>query len=221
MSIIQKVAEIQAVLVAPKGQYNSFGKYAYRSCEDILGALKPLLAERGLYQSITDQVVMIGDRYYVEATVTIYDGETSMVIGKASAKEDPDKKGMDGSQLTGATSSYARKYALNGAWGIDDTKDADTDEHQRQQGTGKPQGSQRKPPARQPRQQQQQQPQQQPEQQQGTQAVLTALSDEQVAWARSKVTEGWAADHIIASFQKRGQLAPAVVKQLNTIANGG
>ena len=122
--LIKKVVKIQSELKAPKGQYNNFGKYAYRSCEDILEALKPHLAQEGLVQTISDEVVMVGERIYVKATVTVTDGSSS-IEGSGFAREAEDKKGMDSSQLTGSTSSYARKYALNGMWNIDDTKDAD------------------------------------------------------------------------------------------------
>ena len=122
-----KLIKVQATLNAPKGQYNSFGKYAYRSCEDIMAAVKPLLAEHGLVQFVSDEIVMIGSRYYVKATATVTDGETSHSVS-AMAREAEQKKGMDDAQITGATSSYARKYALNGMYNIDDTKDADTNE---------------------------------------------------------------------------------------------
>lgn len=124
MTITQKLCEIQTKLKAPKGQYNSFGKYKYRNCEDILEAVKPLLNEYGLIISLSDEVIVIGERYYVQATVTISDGNSS-ISTKASAREEENKKGMDGSQITGASSSYARKYALNGLFAIDDTKDSD------------------------------------------------------------------------------------------------
>ncbi|NNS07290.1 ERF family protein [Erwinia sp. JH02] len=127
-----RLAEIQRTLNAPKNQFNSFGKYKYRSCEDILEGVKPLL--NGLFLSISDEIVMIGDRYYVKATATITDGETSH-SASAMAREASEKKGMDDAQVTGATSSYARKYCLNGLFGIDDSKDADTDEHKCQQNT--------------------------------------------------------------------------------------
>ncbi|EBX9760854.1 recombinase [Salmonella enterica subsp. enterica serovar Chester] len=125
-----RLAEIQEHLNAPKNQYNSFGKYKYRSCEDILEGVKPLL--KGLFLSISDEIVLIGDRYYVKATATITDGENSH-SASAIAREEENKKGMDAAQVTGATSSYARKYCLNGLFGIDDSKDADTDEHKQQQ----------------------------------------------------------------------------------------
>lgn len=129
-----RLAEIQRTLNAPKNQTNTFGKYKYRSCEDILEAVKPLLS--GLFLSISDEIVLIGDRYYVKATASITDGETTHTA-TAMAREAADKKGMDEAQITGATSSYARKYCLNGLFGIDDAKDADTDEHKHQQNNAK------------------------------------------------------------------------------------
>lgn len=131
-----RLAEIQKNLNAPKNQYNSFGKYKYRSCEDILEGVKPLL--NGLFLSISDEVVLIGDRHYVKATATITDGECSHTA-TALAREEEQKKGMDSAQVTGATSSYARKYCLNGLFGIDDSKDADTDEHKHQQNNARQQ----------------------------------------------------------------------------------
>lgn len=119
------LAQIQSELKAPKGQYNKFGGFKYRSCEDILEAVKPLLKERGLVLLITDDIVQIGERYYVRATATIYDSEGSYISNSALAREDANKGKMDGSQMTGSASSYARKYALNGLFAIDDTKDAD------------------------------------------------------------------------------------------------
>lgn len=124
-SLLRLLAQIQSELKAPKGQRNTFGKYNYRSCEDILEAVKPLLKERGLVILITDDIVQIGERYYVRATATIYDSEGSYISNSALAREELKRSGMDASQITGATSSYARKYALNGLFAIDDTKDAD------------------------------------------------------------------------------------------------
>ena len=118
--------EIQGRLNAPKGQYNKFGNYRYRSCEDILAAVKPLLKEVGCVLTITDEVVMVGSRIYIKATAKLVNGGGVMVTTTAFAREEEAKKGMDGSQITGAASSYARKYALNGLFAIDDTKDADT-----------------------------------------------------------------------------------------------
>lgn len=125
MEFIEKIVAIQSELKAPKGQYNSFGKYNYRSCEDILEGVKPLLAKHGLVLTIQDSIDLIGDRFYVKATATITDGKEELSTS-AYARESLDKKGMDASQVTGATSSYARKYALNGLLAIDDTKDVDT-----------------------------------------------------------------------------------------------
>lgn len=115
---------IQTGLKAPKGQFNSFGKYAYRSCEDILEALKPLLSENKATLTLSDDVVAVGDRIYIKATATLSVGEeTRSTLGWA--REEDSKKGMDASQVTGAASSYARKYALNGLFAIDDNKDSD------------------------------------------------------------------------------------------------
>ena len=119
------LTEIQKKLKAPKSNYNSFGKYNYRSCEDILEAVKPLLGDNTLI--LSDEVVQIGDRIYVKATAVFRDGATETRVS-AFAREAESKKGMDESQVTGTASSYARKYALNGLFLIDDTKDADTDE---------------------------------------------------------------------------------------------
>lgn len=120
----EALVKIQNELKAPKSQWNSFGKYNYRNQEDILEAVKPLLLKHGLTMSISDEIVCIGERYYIKATVTVYcEGEVRTVSG--FAREEENKKGMDASQLTGATSSYARKYALNGMFLIDDTKDSD------------------------------------------------------------------------------------------------
>ena len=126
MEIYKKLSGIQCELVATKGQYNNFGKYSYRSCEDILEAVKPLLDKYKVAIVIKDDIVLVGDRFYVKATATLIDSETGeSVEASAFARESADKKGMDSSQVTGATSSYARKYALNGLFAIDDNKDAD------------------------------------------------------------------------------------------------
>ena len=124
---------VQADLKAPKNQHNSFGKYDYRSAEDIVEAVKPLLKENGLFLTMSDDIVQIGDRYYVKATVSVTDIVTGeSVRTSALAREAAQKKGMDESQVTGTASSYARKYALNGLFAIDDNRDADTDEYARQ-----------------------------------------------------------------------------------------
>lgn len=164
MGIYEKLSKVQEELKAPKGQYNSFGKYKYRSCEDILEAVKPILIKNKLSMQISDELVVIGEstpttynevyydkdlkrenertvisgnqRYYVKATVTLLDIEdNSTMSNTAYAREEEYKKGMDGSQITGTASSYARKYALNGLFLIDDTKDADTDEYAKQNET--------------------------------------------------------------------------------------
>lgn len=128
MKLVEKLLKVQSVLKAPKNQRNTFGNYNYRSCEDILEAVKPLLAEHGLLLTIKDEILFIGERFYVKATATITDG-TDMIENSALAREEETKKGMDSSQITGTASSYARKYCLNGLFLIDDTKDADTDEN--------------------------------------------------------------------------------------------
>lgn len=124
---------VQRDLKAPKGQRNNFGKYNYRSAEDILEAVKPLLNANGLVLLITDSVEQVGDRYYIKATARLIDIATGDSIeNSAYAREPLEKKGMDAPQVTGTCSSYARKYALNGLFAIDDTKDPDTDEYRRE-----------------------------------------------------------------------------------------
>lgn len=123
-----KLSQIQQELKAPKGQFNRFGNYKYRSCEDILNSLKQYL--EGGTVTISDEIVMIGTRYYVKATATFTDNEGTVTQATAYAREAADRKGMDESQITGSASSYARKYALNGLFMIDDTADADaTNKH--------------------------------------------------------------------------------------------
>lgn len=127
MSVYEKLMYIQSKLKAPKNQYNSFGKYNYRSCEDILEGLKPLLEEYKAAVTLKDEIKLIGDRYYLESTATLIDIEKGDKIEvTALAREDETKKGMDLAQVTGSVSSYARKYALNGLFAIDDTKDSDS-----------------------------------------------------------------------------------------------
>lgn len=124
--IYKKLLCIQSELKAPKGQYNDYGKYKYRSCEDIFEALKPLLKEHKLVLQTNDELVNLGERYYIKATATLIDEDGTSVSNTGYAREEETKKGMDGSQITGACSSYARKYALNGLFLIDDTKDSDS-----------------------------------------------------------------------------------------------
>ena len=130
-TLVSKLIKVQSTLNAPKLQRNNFGQYNYRSCEDIMCALKPLLAAEGLLQLIDDEIVQVGDRFYIKATVTVTDG-TDTIASSAFARESLNKKGMDDAQITGTTSSYARKYALNGMYNIDDSKDADTNEYRNQ-----------------------------------------------------------------------------------------
>lgn len=135
---MKKLIEVQAALKAPKEQFNKFGGYAYRSCEDILEAVKPLLAERDMQLTLSDEPVEVGGRVYIKAAATVTDGSES-VTATAYAREAESRKGQDESQITGTASSYARKYALNGLFLIDDTKDADaTNQH----GKGQRQGGQ-------------------------------------------------------------------------------
>lgn len=126
---MEELINIQNELKAPKNLYNSFGKYKYRNAEGIMEAVKPLLKKYNCYLTLCDDIHMIGDRYYLRATATIINKDGKSVVVTALAREDESKKGLDGAQLTGSTSSYARKYALNGLFLIDDTKDADSDEY--------------------------------------------------------------------------------------------
>ena len=135
MNIHEKLGAIQHELKTPKTQFNSFGKYHYRTCEDILEAVKPLLHRYNATLTIKDDIVLVGERYYVKATATLYNTKATetedgffnnSISNTAFAREELSKAGMDGSQITGSASSYARKYALNGLFAIDDTKDADT-----------------------------------------------------------------------------------------------
>lgn len=192
----KKLIKVQSTLNAPKGQFNSFGKYNYRSCEDIMGALKPLLAAEGLFQFISDSVEVIGDRHYLKATVTVTDGEMS-VSNSAFAREDEQKKGMDGSQVTGASSSYARKYALNGMWNIDDSKDADTNEFREQQ-------------AKQAKQdvKQQNKPQ------------LDLLSGQTLNAATQWLSEGMTVEHVVEKLQTKYTLSQSVVQTIKDLSEG-
>lgn len=130
-TLLERLSKVQTALKAPKGQRNSFGNYNYRSCEDILEALKPLLAEQSLNLTLSDEILMVGERYYVKATATLgLNDKDGRLDATAYAREEDTRKGMGADQLTGAASSYARKYALNGLFLIDDTKDSDaTNDH--------------------------------------------------------------------------------------------
>jgi len=133
---MKKLTDLRSELSVPKNQFNSFGKYKYRSQEDILEALKPLLKKYDLGLTISDDIVSVLDRVYIKATIIIWDNDKVITTSTGFAREPLSKKGMDESQITGAASSYARKYALNALFLIDDTKDADTDAHHEQ--TNKP-----------------------------------------------------------------------------------
>lgn len=142
--LLAKLAEIQKELKVPKNQYNNYGGFNYRSCEDIVEAVKPLCHARGVVLTMYDDVVVYGNRFYIKAHVALSDTETGETIEKtAVAREADSKKGMDESQITGASSSYARKYALNGLFCIDDTKDADTNDYKNQQNQRQNQQNQR------------------------------------------------------------------------------
>src|SRR5699024_9429331 len=129
--LTEKLLKAQEELKAPKGQYNSFGKYKYRSAEDILEAVKPINVRNGILLTITDEPILIGEWHYIKSSATVTDGVDNLTV-TAYARESETKKGQDLSQITGTASSYARKYALNGLYLIDDTKDADTDEYRNQ-----------------------------------------------------------------------------------------
>lgn len=192
----KKLIKIQSTLNAPKGQFNSFGKYNYRSCEDIMGALKPLLAAEGLFQFISDSVEVVGGRHYIKATVTVTDGETS-VSNSAFAREDEQKKGMDGSQVTGASSSYARKYALNGMWNIDDSKDADTNEFRDQQ-------------AKQAKQEVKQQ----------NKPQLDSIAGQTLNAVTQWLAEGLAVEHVIERLNSKYAVQQSAADQIRAMAAG-
>ena len=133
MNIYEKLLQIQTKLEVPKSQYNSFGKYHYRNCEDIQSAVKPLLKEVGATLITKDELVLIGERYYIKTTARLINAEDGECIeNTAYAREEESKKGMDSAQITGSTSSYARKYALNGLFAIDDSRDPDSQSHSNQ-----------------------------------------------------------------------------------------
>jgi hypothetical protein len=149
LNLQKKLSQIQASLNAPKSQKNSFGNYYYRSLEDITGALKPYLEQHDIYFTMSDEIVMIGDRFYVKATAAIFDAEGNAISNSAFAREEQSKKGMDGSQITGSSSSYARKYALNGLLLIDDNKDADARKPEKEKKRERPKQAQQQGPPKQ------------------------------------------------------------------------
>lgn len=127
---METLAKLQSLIKAPKGQFNAFGKYKYRSCEDIVEAVKPIINKAGYHLTLSDEVVEVGGRVYIKATATLSNG-TNTYQSTSFAREEETKKGMDAAQITGSASSYARKYALNGLFAIDDTKDSDaTNKHE-------------------------------------------------------------------------------------------
>ncbi len=191
---LQKLINIQRDLNAPKSQYNKFGKFYYRSCEDILGAVKPLCAKEGAAVNIQDAIEVIGTRIYVKATAKLLDGETGNVIAEATAyaREAEQKAGMDDSQITGTASSYARKYALNGLFAIDDAKDADSDETS-QSSENKPVQSQSHKPVQKPAQGQNKpltlkEALQEQVEIKGTTCKLKDLNEAQLDWLAGKAT---------------------------------
>lgn len=146
LGIYEKLSAIQQELKAPKGQYNSFGKYKYRSCEDILEAVKPICAKHKTTLVLLDSISEINGRFYVTAQAQLHDCESDNAVTATAYAREPEKKtGMYESQITGTASSYARKYALNGLFCIDDTKDADTDEYKQQEQKAKPSKAAEKP----------------------------------------------------------------------------
>ena len=197
VDIFRRLASVQHALHAPKNQKNTFGNYNYRSCEDILEAVKPLLAEQGLTLTISDTLQAIGDRYYVKATAVIYDA-TGQHSVSAYAREEETKKGMDASQITGSASSYARKYALNGLFLIDDTKDADSNEQGRQREAAP--APERRPQQQQVQTHQQAQnvPQGQPQQATGASGNKRTDTQGKALWkisgANRDVLAGWCAE---------------------------
>lgn len=153
MEKIEKLIMIQQRLNAPKDKVNKFGGYNYRSCESILEAVKPLLKEAGLALIINDEMLALGNRFYVKAEAKLIDANGELVaLSTAYAREEDEKKGMDAAQVTGSTSSYARKYALNGLFAIDDNKDADTDEYQETQNAAQKKPAQKPAPQQKPKQ---------------------------------------------------------------------
>lgn len=142
MNIYEKLSAIQQELIAPKNQFNKFGNYNYRSCEDILEGLKPCLEKVKAAVTISDELVLIGERYYIKATANLIDCESEVlkfISNTAYAREEENVKGMSSSQITGSASSYARKYALNGLFCIDDVKDADSRDNSKNEAHAKPQ----------------------------------------------------------------------------------
>lgn len=209
LSLQESLVAIQSKLKAPKNQYNSFGKYKYRSAEDILEAVKPLLAEHNVVLNMSDRIELIGTRYYLVCTAKVIKGEEE-IISEGRAREDESKKGMDGAQVTGTSSSYARKYALNGLFCIDDTKDADTDEYAKQQQAAPQQAKQAAKPT---------QPSPQPYPELDMEKELLAESEANQAQSSAELTAIWnkytlkTSPHYHPAFSKDGVFRKAVASR--------
>lgn len=209
LSLQESLVAIQSKLKAPKSQFNSFGKYNYRSAEDILEAVKPLLAEHNVVLNMSDRIELIGTRYYLVCTAKVIKGEEE-IFSEGRAREDESKKGMDGAQVTGTSSSYARKYALNGLFCIDDTKDADTDEYAQQQQAAPKQAKQAAKPA---------QPAPQPYPELDMEKELLAESEANQAQSSAELTAIWnkytlkTSPHYHPAFSKDGVFRKAVASR--------
>lgn len=209
LSLQESLVAIQSKLKAPKNQYNSFGKYKYRSAEDILEAVKPLLAEHNVVLNMSDRIELIGTRYYLVCTAKVIKGEEE-IVSEGLAREDESKKGIDVAQVTGTSSSYARKYALNGLFCIDDTKDADTDEHAQQQQAAPQQAKQSAKPA---------QPSPQPYPELDMEKELLAESEANQAQSSAELTAIWnkytlkTSPHYHPAFSKDGVFRKAVASR--------
>lgn len=210
---------VQMELKAPKSQYNKFGGYNYRSTEDILQAVKPLLKKDNDHLSLSDEPIMVGDWHYIKATATFTDKNDKTTVSTGYAREAANKKGMDDSQITGTASSYARKYALNGLFLIDDNKDTDTDEYHKQQRSSTWQQPTRKRPA--PQKQSQLQKNQQ-EYKKLRQQIIEAFSGDMTIDSANKQIQQMAGinndDSVEVKYQKMVKTAKEILSNCN---NGG
>lgn len=211
---------VQMELKAPKSQYNKFGGYNYRSTEDILQAVKPLLKKDNDHLSLSDEPIMVGDWHYIKATATFTDKNDKTTVSTGYAREAANKKGMDDSQITGTASSYARKYALNGLFLIDDNKDADTDEYHKQQRSSAWQQPTRKRPA--PQKQMSQLQKNQQEYKKLRQQIIEAFSGDMTVDSANKQIRQMAGinndDSIEVKYQKMVKTAKEILSNYN---NGG
>lgn len=211
---------VQMELKAPKSQYNKFGGYNYRSTEDILQAVKPLLKKDNDHLSLSDEPIMVGDWHYIKATATFTDKNDKTTVSTGYAREAANKKGMDDSQITGTASSYARKYALNGLFLIDDTKDADTDEYHKQQQSSVRQQPARKRPA--PQKQMSQLQKNQQEYKKLRQRIIESFSGDMTVDSANKQIRQMAGinndDSIEVKYQKMVKTAKEI---LSNYKNGG